>query len=47
MMTTRFESVQVIMIRGQRFLGRRLSEIQELYLAALGLTSSVFIESVA
>lgn len=46
MMTTKFESVQVIMIRGQRLLGRRLSETQELYLAALGLTSSVFTESV-
>jgi transposase len=46
MMTTKFESVQVIMVRGQRLLGRRLSEIQELYLAALGLTGSVFTEPV-
>lgn len=42
MMTTKFESVQVIMVRRQRLLGRRLSDVQELYLAALGLTSSVF-----
>jgi transposase len=46
MMTTKFESVQVIMVRGQRLLGRRLSEIQELYLAALDLTSLVFTQPV-
>jgi transposase len=46
MMTTKFESVQVIMVRGQRLLGRRLSELQKLYLAALGLTSSVFTQPV-
>ena len=46
MMTTKFESVQVIMVRGQRLLGRRLSELQELYLAALGLTRLVFTEPV-
>ena len=43
---TKFESVQVIMVRGQRLLGRRLSELQELYLAALGLTRLVFTEPV-
>jgi transposase len=46
MMTTKFESIQVIMVRGQRLLGRRLSNVQELYLTALGLTSSVFTEPV-
>jgi transposase len=47
MMTTKFESVQVIMVRSQRLLGRRLSQVQQLYLAALGLTSAVFTQPVA
>lgn len=46
MMTTKFESVLVLKIRGRRLLGRKLSETEELYLVALGLTRSVFTQPV-
>ncbi len=42
MMTTKFDNIRVIKIRRQRTLNGRLSEVQEKYLPALGVTSTIF-----
>ena len=47
MMTTKFENIRIIKVRHQRTLNGRLSEVQEKYLVALGLTSAIFTRSTA
>jgi transposase len=42
MMTTKFDSIRIIKIRQERALNGRLSEVQEQYLLALGLTHTIF-----
>ena len=42
MMTTKFDNIRVIKIRRQRTLNGRLSQVQEKYLLALGVTSTIF-----
>lgn len=44
MMTTKFDNIRIIKIRRQRALNGRLSDVQERYLVALGLTLTIFIE---
>jgi len=46
MMTTKFNNIRIIKIRHQRTLNGRLSQVQEQYLVALGLTSSIFTQPV-
>jgi transposase len=46
MMTTKFDNIRIIKIRHQRALNGRLSKVQEKYLAALGLTDSIFTQPV-
>jgi transposase len=42
MMTTKFDYIRIIKIRHQRALNDRLSEVQEKFLVALGLTVDIF-----
>jgi transposase len=42
MMTTKFDSIRIIKIRQRRALNGRLSDVQEKYLVALGLTVTIF-----
>jgi hypothetical protein len=42
MMTTKFDHIRIIKVRQKRALNGRLSPVQEKYLLALGLTSSIF-----
>lgn len=44
MMTTKFDNIRIIKVRRQRALNGRLSDVQERYLVALGLTLTIFIE---
>jgi len=44
MMTTKFDNIRIIKIRQQRALNGRLSDVQERYLVALGLTITIFTE---
>jgi transposase len=47
MMTTKFDNIRIIKIRHQRTLNGRLSEVQEKYLVALGLTCTIFTHPVS
>jgi len=42
MMTTKFDNIRIIRIRRRRTLNGRLSNVQEKYLVALGLTATIF-----
>jgi len=42
MMTTKFDNIRIIKIRRKRTLNGRLSQVQEKYLLALGVTSTIF-----
>jgi transposase len=42
MMTTKFDNIRIIKIRRQRALNGRLSDVQERYLVALGLSVTIF-----
>jgi hypothetical protein len=42
MMTTKFDHIRIIKVGHKRALNGRLSPVQEKYLLALGLTSSIF-----
>ncbi|MHC1744038.1 MAG: IS1634 family transposase [Syntrophobacteraceae bacterium] len=44
MMATKFDNIRIIKIRQQRALNGRLSDVQERYLVALGLTITIFTE---
>ncbi len=46
MMTTKFDNIRIIKIQRQRTLNKRLSKVQEKYLLALGLTSTIFTQPV-
>ena len=46
MMTTKFDNIRIIKIRHQRALNGRLSKVQEKYLAAMGLTETIFTQPV-
>jgi transposase len=46
MMTTKLDNIRIIKIRHQRTLNARLSSVQEKYLLALGLTSTIFTQPV-
>jgi len=45
MMTTKFDNIRIIKIRRKRTLNGRLSQVQEKYLLALGVTSTIFTQS--
>lgn len=42
MMTTKFDNIRIIKIQNKRALNGRLSQVQEKYLVALGLTGEIF-----
>jgi len=46
MMTTKFDNIRIIKIRHQRALNGHLSKVQEKYLAAMGLTETIFTQPV-
>jgi transposase len=46
MMTTKFDNIRIIKVQHQRALNGRLSKVQEKYLAALGLTDTIFTQPV-